>query len=77
MAKVSEQLGLAGNVKLESGVFNKWEDNQVSVGDLFYLNNRDLSKFDLNNTCGNVSWHEQRRLEWPSQSSDLNPTEMF
>lgn len=52
VAKVCEPLGLSVNlkVKLESGVFNQWDDNQVWVSVLFYLKNRDLSEPDLHNT---------------------------
>lgn len=48
---VCEPLGLAVNlkVKLESGVFSQWDDNQVWVGTLSYLKNGDLSKPDLHN----------------------------
>ncbi len=63
MAKVCESLGLEfeGEIRvhLSRGVFNQWDDYQVSVPALFYLKNRDLSKSA--HVCGSVSWHEQRR----------------
>ncbi len=66
----SESLGLAVNlkVKLESicaGVFSRCNDNQMSVRDLFYSKNRDLSKSD--HVCGSESCHEQRRLPRTSE----------
>ncbi len=65
VAKVCESLGLAVNlkVKLESmcrGVFSQCNDYQMSVRDLFYWKNRDLSKTD--HVCGSESCQEQRRL---------------
>ncbi len=62
MAKVCESLGLAVNlkVKLESICAEVFSDYQMSVCDLFYLKNRDLSKSD--HVCGSESCHEQRRL---------------
>ncbi len=62
MGKVCESLGLAVNlkVKLESICAEVFSDYQMSVRDLFYLKNRDLSKSD--HVCGSESCHEQRRL---------------
>lgn len=53
MAKVREPLGLADSLKVqsESGVFNQWGDNQVSVGTLCYVKNKDLFKSALHTTC--------------------------
>ncbi len=48
-------------MKLESiCVFSQCNDYQMSVRDLFYSKNRDLSKSD--HVCGSESCHEQRRL---------------
>ncbi len=61
MAKLCESLGLAVNlkVKLESICAELLSVN-MSVRDLFYSKNRDLSKSD--HVCGSESCHEQRRL---------------
>ncbi len=40
--------------------FSQCNDYQMSVRDLFYSENRDLSKSD--HVCGSESCHEQRRL---------------
>ncbi len=47
-------------MKLESICAEVFSDYQMSVCDLFYLKNRDLSKSD--HVCGSESCHEQRRL---------------
>ncbi len=47
-------------VHLCRGVFSQCNDYQMSVRDLFYSKNRDLSKSD--HVCGSESCHEQRRL---------------
>ncbi len=47
-------------VHLCRGVFSQCNDYQVSVRDLFYSKNSDLSKSD--HVCGSESCHEQRRL---------------
>ncbi len=71
VAKVCESLGLAVNLKVKirvhlcRGVFSKCNDYQMSVCDLFYLKNRDISK--SNHVCGSESCHEQRRLRRTSE----------
>ncbi len=40
--------------------FSQCNDYQMSVRDLFYSENRDLSKSD--HVCGSESCHEQKRL---------------
>ncbi len=47
-------------VHLCRGVSSQCNDYQMSVCDLYYKKNRDLSKSD--HVCGNESCHEQRRL---------------
>ncbi len=61
MAKVCESLGFAVNlkVKLESIRAEVFSVYQMSVCDLFYSKNRDLSKSD--HVCVSESCHEQRR----------------
>ncbi len=62
MAKVCDSLGLVSfkgeiRVHLCKGVFIQCNDYQMSVHDLFYLKNRDLSKSD--HVCGSESCHER------------------